>query len=206
MTKPEGFTGGPLGQSLLWGLILLCCGLELALLISDWAGSVRLRRVAYEYAGFWPGLLVGWQPNYPAQPYLMFFSYGFLHGGPGHLVVNMITLWSLGTEVLSRTGARGLALLYVTTLLGGAVGYAFLAQTPQPMVGASGALFGLAGGILAWRFRDGAGRSDLRWQVLRVVLFLVAMNVAMYWALDGQLAWQTHLGGFLAGWLIGRRM
>jgi membrane associated rhomboid family serine protease len=27
------------------------------------------------------------------------------------------------------------------------------------------------------------------------------MNLAIWWALDGQLAWQTHLGGFVAGTL-----
>ena len=28
------------------------------------------------------------------------------------------------------------------------------------------------------------------------------INLVMFWALDGQLAWQTHLGGFVAGWVL----
>jgi membrane associated rhomboid family serine protease len=38
--------------------------------------------------------------------------------------------------------------------------------------------------------------------VAQVAAFLIAMNVTMYWALDGLLAWQTHLGGFISGWIL----
>jgi membrane associated rhomboid family serine protease len=69
------------------------------------------------------------------------------------------------------------------------------------MVGASGALFGLAGGLLAWNYVDRFTFRERLWPVARVVLFLVAMNLAMWWALEGQLAWETHLGGFIVGWI-----
>jgi membrane associated rhomboid family serine protease len=36
----------------------------------------------------------------------------------------------------------------------------------------------------------------------RAVLILLAINIALHFALAGQLAWQTHLGGFLAGWIL----
>jgi membrane associated rhomboid family serine protease len=185
-------------------LIALCTAVEAVLLLSDLGlvGDGRLRQEAYAWGGFWPGLLQGWQPNFSGQPVAMFLTYGFLHGGPVHLVVNMITLWSLGTAVQTRVGSRGLVLLYGASLVGGAGGFGLIAETFRPMVGASGALFGLAGGLLAWNYVD---RFTLRaglWPVARVVLFLVAMNVAMWWALDGQLAWQTHLGGFIVGWVV----
>jgi rhomboid protease GluP len=35
--------------------------------------------------------------------------------------------------------------------------------------------------------------------VLKAIAFLVAMNVVLWWAMDGHLAWQTHLGGFRGG-------
>lgn len=184
-----------------WVLVGLCSCVELCLWLGDVFEVVRLRQTAYEYAGFWPGLLAGWQPNYPGQAYLMFFSYGFLHAGPGHLIVNMITLVSLGYEVSLRVGGRGLVLLYGLSVIGGAFGYALLAPGTQPMVGASGALFGLAGGLLAWAYIDRFTAAQTLWPVLRVALFLVALNLAMYWAMDGLLAWQTHLGGFLVGWV-----
>ncbi|MEL6952872.1 MAG: rhomboid family intramembrane serine protease [Pseudomonadota bacterium] len=189
------------GWLALLAILVLCVGVELALWLSEIFGVTRLRQTAYENGGFWPGLLAGWRPNYDSQPYLMFFSYSFLHGGPGHLVVNMITLWSLGQGVIDRVGGRGFVLLYGLSILGGALGYAALAQTAQPMVGASGALFGLAGGLLAWAYIDRFSAAQTLWPVLRVMLFLIALNLAMYWALDGLLAWQTHLGGFLVGWV-----
>lgn len=198
MIKP-----GARGLAVIIALITICSLVELALWMGD-LGLVdlpRLRQRAYEYGGFWPGLLAGWQSNYPGQPYLMFLSYGFLHGGPVHLIVNMITLWSLGLGVIERVGGRGFVLLYGLSILGGALGYAALASNAQPMVGASGALFGLAGGLLAWAYIDRFTADQTLWPVLRLALFLVALNLAMWWALDGHLAWQTHLGGFIIGWI-----
>jgi rhomboid protease GluP len=178
--------------------------IELVLSLSDvgWLHPARLRQLAYDYGGFWPGLLGDWIPNYPAQPYLMFFTYGFLHGGLAHLTVNMITLWSLGRAVLARVGAGGFALLYASSILGGAAGFAVFAPDLRPMVGASGALFGLAGGILAWAYIDRYTYREGLWPVAQAVLLLVALNVVLFWAMGGQLAWQTHLGGFVTGWVV----
>jgi membrane associated rhomboid family serine protease len=166
-------------------------------------GRVHLRQLVLYYGAFWPGLLGNWKPNYPAQPYAMFLTYGFLHGGPVHLVVNMIALWSLGRAVLGRAGQGGFIIIYVGAILGGGVGFALLTSGLRPMVGASGALFGLLGAILAWEYVDRGANRESRWRVARVVLLLVALNLVLWWAMDGQLAWQTHLGGFLAGWIIG---
>ncbi|MEM9435408.1 MAG: rhomboid family intramembrane serine protease [Pseudomonadota bacterium] len=162
----------------------------------------RLRRIAYDSGGFWPGLLrSGWRPNYPAQPWTMFVTYGFLHGGASHLIVNMLTLWSLGVGVIERVGARGLLLLYLAALLGGGLGFGLLAATLQPMVGASGALFGLVGGLLAWAYVDRFTARLGLWPVARAVGFLVVLNLVLWWVMDGQLAWETHLGGFVTGWI-----
>ncbi len=193
---------------MLAAVILFHLVIEAVLLGADWQiwAQPRLRATLYEYGGFWPGLLQGWQPNFPGQGGAMFLTYGVLHGGPGHAIVNMITLWSLGRMVVEWVGLRGLAVTYLAALLGGAVGYGLLAATPQPMVGASGALFGLAGGLAVWAFRARPDRLAALRFLAWVVAFLIAMNVAMYWALDGHIAWQTHLGGALAGALVGLRL
>ena len=191
------------GCFILYGLIMVCAGIEAALILSDQGiiGPERLRRLAYDYGGFWPGLLGDWRANYPAQPWVMFITYGFLHSGPGHLVVNMITLWSLARGVLERVGARGFVLLYLATLLGGAAGFALLAPGLRPMVGASGALFGLIGGLLAWAYVDRFTNNEGLWPIWRAVLLLIGLNLVLWWAMGGQLAWQTHLGGFVTGWI-----
>ncbi|MEM9433449.1 MAG: rhomboid family intramembrane serine protease [Pseudomonadota bacterium] len=189
-----------------WSLALicgLCISIELILQASDlgWIEFPRLRQATYEFAGFWPGLLRDWGPNYAGQPALMFLTYGFLHGGLGHLVVNMITLWSLGRATLDRVGTRAFCILYALSVLGGAFGYGLIGTSLQPMVGASGALFGLAGALLAWDYIDRYTFEDRLWPVARTVLFLIALNAILYIAMAGQLAWQTHLGGFIAGWI-----
>ncbi|MBY4895367.1 rhomboid family intramembrane serine protease [Rhodobacteraceae bacterium N5(2021)] len=194
----------PSAPWLLATMVALMSIVELGLLGSDYGlwGSSRLRQSAYEWYGFWPGLLQGWDPNYTLQPYTMFLSYAGLHGGPGHLAMNMITLWSLGAEIIARVGRLRFIVLYLGTAIGGAAGYGLLATTIQPMVGASGALFGLAGGLMAWAYVDRFTARAGLWPIARVAALLIAINIAMYWALDGQLAWQTHLGGFLAGWVL----
>ena len=185
-------------------LIVICSLLEGALSLADLGlvGQGRIRGLAYEYGGFWPGLLKGWAANYELQPYAMFLTYSFLHGGLTHLVINMITLWSLGNAVIERVGLLGFSMLYGTSVMGGAAGYALLAPGLQPMVGASGALFGLAGGLLAWLYVDRFTFRQGLLPVAQAVALLVVLNLVMWWAMDGLLAWQTHLGGFLTGWLV----
>jgi membrane associated rhomboid family serine protease len=129
----------------------------------------------------------------------MFFSYGWLHAGPGHLIGNLGALVWLGPPMLARFGALGFSALWGACLLGGATGFALLTSSPAPMVGASGALFGLAGAWLVGEIRRSRG---LRTKVLRgggLLAALLALNAAT-WALQGgHLAWETHLGGLATG-------
>ena len=198
---------------LLVGLIALLTAIEVALWMADagflGAGFRNLRMEAYAYGGFWPGLLRDWRPNFALQPVTMFVTYAFLHAGPAHLAMNMITLLALGRAVIERAGTRSFASIYGASILGGAAGYGLLAAGYQPMVGASGALFGLAGAIVCWAYLDRRRLHLGPGPVLRALMLLVGVNVVMYWALDGRLAWQTHLGGAVVGiavaWTIDRR-
>ena len=78
---------------------------------------------------------------------------------------------------------------------------ALLADGLRPMVGASGSLFGLLGAILAWEYLDHETPREARYYIAKVILVLAVLNLLLWWAMGGQLAWQTHLGGFLAGWI-----
>lgn len=182
-------------------LVLSCCLIEATLLLADHGlfQSPPLRRWAYENGAFWAGLLADWRPNYTAQPYVMFLSHGFLHGGLLHLGVNMVTLWSLARPVIMRQGTAGFALIYVTAMIGGGLGFGLVTPSTNPMVGASGALFGLAGALVIWNLIDRRAFGLDLWPVLQVCLILIAMNAGLWWAFDGLLAWAAHLGGFAAG-------
>lgn len=192
---------------LLWlisALMAICIGVEAVLNLADWGllQAPRLRLTAYEYAGFWPGLLRGpWQPNYFLQPWLMFVSHAFLHSSLVHLIVNMITLWSLGQIVHRRVGTLGFAALFAAAVIGGGLGFGLLAQTIQPMVGASGGLFGLVGGILAWDYVDRFITARQLWPVALWIGGLLLLSLVQWWLMDGLLAWQAHLGGFISGWI-----
>ena len=187
----------------LLALIALCCGVELVLIAADYGlvGTPRWRGLAYQNGAFWAGLLYNWRPNYAAQPGLMFVTYAFLHSGLGHLLGNMLTLIFLGPIAQERVGQRGLAALYAISAIGGAVAFAVLSDSPQPMVGASGALFGLAGAWQYWEWADRRHAGRRTWPVWRTVLGLVFLNAVLWLWMDGSLAWETHLGGFIAGWL-----
>lgn len=187
---------------ILWIILVLSILPEIVLQGSDMGlwGQPGWRALVYQYGAFWAGLLDNWRPNDPGQPLLMFITYGFLHSGLWHMALNMVTLVSLGRVLIQQMGQRRFMLLYLLSMTGGALAFAMFGPVTNPMVGASGALFGLAGALLVdlyWESRQ--------WQVLLVPLAgLIALNVVMYFAMDGLLAWQTHLGGFLAGaWVMG---
>ncbi|NBZ89662.1 rhomboid family intramembrane serine protease [Stagnihabitans tardus] len=188
----------------IWALVLSCLVPELVLSGADWGlwGTTRWRDFAYGHGGFWPGLLAGWQPNYPGQAWAMFLTYGVLHGGPVHFAVNMVSLVSLGEGVEERLGPWGFLRLYALSVLGGGLGYGALVTGTVPMVGASGALFGLAGALIFWGWSDRKAMSEPLWPVLRALLWLIGLNVVLYLVTGGRLAWETHLGGFLAGVLV----
>lgn len=189
---------------ILIALLVVLIGVEALLQAADAGliGSRRWRSLAYQYGAFWPGLLDNWSPNFTAQPAAMFVTYAFLHGGLEHLLGNCLSLWWLGRAVSARAGARGFALTYVLASMGGALFFVGLSAGTQPMVGASGALFGLAGLLAGWHWLD----VGSVWRVCAIVAVLVVLNVALWWWYNGQLAWEAHMGGFvvgfaMAGWL-----
>lgn len=182
-------------------LLMLCC--ELLLTGADlglW-GSARWRPLAYQHGAFWAGLLHGWRPNYALQPELMFFSYGFLHAGMAHMLGNITAVIVFGLMVIERTGVRGLLVVWCLALPGGAAGFGLLTASAAPMVGASGAIFGLVGALIVWHWQDERRRDPRRaasW-VLSALAGLVVINALMWLSMDGILAWETHLGGLIAG-------
>ncbi|MCK8465155.1 rhomboid family intramembrane serine protease [Aliiroseovarius sp. S1339] len=189
-------------QRVLFGLIALNLVIEGVLFAADlgFVGTKQWRSLTYQNGAFWAGLLHNWRPNYPAQPWTMFVTYAFLHGGLAHLLGNMLTLWLIGRMVIARSGLAGFVLIYLLSAIGGGVGFGALTLSPQPMVGASGALFGLVGAVIYWRWADRRRLGLDQWPVLKTVLSLMMLNLVLWVVLDGLLAWETHLGGFIAGW------
>lgn len=191
-------------------LVLVCSAtlIELTLVGADagvW-GPARLRMLVYQNSAFWPGLMGSWIPNYAAQPYTMFVTYAFVHGGLAHLIVNMITLVSLGGAVVRDAGQIRFLIIYAISALTGALVFLFLTTSYRPMVGASGALFGLAGALVLWNMQFTLHQNiELKQKLFSVVWpigLLIVLNVLMYFGFDKNVAWETHLGGFLGGFVV----
>ncbi|MDB5661590.1 MAG: rhomboid family intrarane serine protease [Cypionkella sp.] len=205
---PPGSAKPRRGQIVLIALILACMLPEIILLAADFGlmGSPRWRPLAYQYGAFWAGLLHGWRPNFAAQPITMFLTHAFLHTGPLHLIGNMLALAALGQAILERHGAGRFLLVYIAAALGGGAAFGLLSYSAVPMVGASGAIFGLAGAQLVWRWQDQLAAGLRRLQSLAELcggmVGLVVINLLMWWIQGGLVAWQTHLGGTLIGAIV----
>ena len=188
--------------AVIWALVIASTLPELLLTGADlrlW-GDPSWRMAAYEYGGFWSGLLRDWVPTYPGQAFAMFATYGFLHGGLSHLALNMVTLIVFGSILAQRYGGGAILVLYALSQIGGGLAYGLLSPADNvPMVGASGAIFGLAGAFLMLSARQLRIRGQSVIPVLKSAGALVLLNLVLWWAMAGGLAWQAHLGGALVG-------
>lgn len=73
-----------------------------------------------------------------------FGTYMFLHGGGFHLIFNMFILWIFGSEVERTLGTREFLKYYFITGIGaGIVAFLFNIGSDIPIVGASGAIYGV---------------------------------------------------------------
>ncbi|MEM7051966.1 MAG: rhomboid family intramembrane serine protease [Acidobacteriota bacterium] len=130
----------------------------------------------------------------------------FLHGGLFHLAVNGWALYQLGTLVELWMGKGRLLVVYVVTGVAGSIASVawnlFGAEIPRPSVGASGAIFGLLGALIAFLVRR---RDRLRPEaksILRSLSFWAAINVFLGLTVP-VIDNAAHLGGLFAGFALG---
>ncbi len=163
-----------------------------------------LRDGAFIYGALWPGLVHdNWQPAYAGQKYVMLLSYGFLHAGLFHMAMNTVVILGLGKRLGAVLSNGQLLLTFGLSAVAGGVMFLLLSRGDIPVVGASGAVFGFFG---VWKALEYVARRRMGlsmvpiWQFIGV---LALLNVALWYMAGGLLAWQAHLGGFIAGWLLG---
>lgn len=131
-------------------------------------------------------------------------THQFVHGGLLHLGLNMVMLVAFGTGVERAIGGRRMLFFYlVCGVFGAALHLAFYPTSVVPVVGASGAISGLFGGVLrvvAFRARQ-AGRVVrlLPAAVIWIGLALVTGFIGMPGTGGASVAWAAHVGGFVAG-------
>ena len=122
----------------------------------------------------------------------------FLHGGLIHIGFNMMALMQFGPAIEELYGSARYLFIYVFT---GVFGFLASAFTGHFSLGASGALLGLVGVMLAVTSkRGGAYMRDLRSRLISSVVILFVLGFSGFMAMDN---W-AHGGGLAAGFVLGK--
>lgn len=184
------------------GVMVLCTVIEAAFWLAPLVGLGGLRRAADFLGGFWSPVFWAGHGIYPFQPLVMFASYGLLHSGLAHLAMNMLSLMAIARELNVLIGARRMFVVYVVSQIAAALAFALMAPDAGPMIGASGAIFGLAGALIGHAAVAGRRLNRPLGQLWRGVALIVVLNVALT-VLIPSIAWEAHLGGAVTGLMMG---
>lgn len=121
---------------------------------------------------------------------------GFLHGGVLHILMNMWVLFDLGAQVEEMFGGARYLLVYLVSNVTGFTASLFL--LPALSIGASAAIFGLIGAMIAMGVRERTSRGQairrlyVRWAIYGLLLSLIPGT-----------DWAAHVGGIAGGFLVG---
>ncbi|MEO5324083.1 rhomboid family intramembrane serine protease [Mesorhizobium sp. CC13] len=146
-------------------------------------------------------------------------TYAFLHGGYAHLIINMVWLAVFGSPLANRLGALRFSLFFAVTALAAVMlHYVLHPLDNAPLVGASGAISGMMGAAARFNFRIDRAQGQPAFagavlpigEVLRsrmamtflgvwMVINLITGLVGFAPGVENQIAWEAHIGGFLAG-------
>lgn len=133
-----------------------------------------------------------------AQPW-RFVMAVFLHGSLLHIVFNMWVLMDVGPAIEELYGSARYLFMYVVAGIGG---YLLSSAAGHVSVGGSGAILGLIGVLLAVTMgRRSVGMQMLRSQIIRWLIYIVIWGL-LFPGIDNF----AHLGGFAAGFGLGKIM
>lgn len=168
--------------------------------IQFWIDSLGIRdqnRVYYEYAFFSTRLWEG-------TDLTALVTYALLHGGWLHLAMNMVALFAFGTFCWKRMGSARFFAFFSITAAAGAVAFAIIRPGEAgPLVGASGAIFGLLAAFKYIQLSYVAQRGiDVRRDAILFLVQITVLNLVLGLATGGMMAWEAHFGGLAVGWFI----
>jgi membrane associated rhomboid family serine protease len=173
-------------------------------------------RYSHAFVASQAGLAASW-PGTVLERAIPFVSYMGLHNDWTHLVINSLWLLAFGPVVARRQGPLLFLVFFLVCGVAGALTYVALNWgSPVPVVGASGAISGLMAAALRmlpgqapWAEPGTAPLAPLfSRQILIFTLVWAAINIVAgvtglgVGGQSGLIAWQAHLGGFLAGLLL----
>ena len=141
-----------------------------------------------------------WSENMVWQP----VTYMFFHGGVWHVLINMFVLWMFGSELERFWGkTKFLRFYFITGVGSGLVTMLFDIQSTTPIVGASGAVYGV---LLAYGLTY-PNRTVYLYGIIPIksIWFVLGIGfIAFMSSFDNmsQVSHMTHLSGMIIGYLI----
>ena len=144
----------------------------------------------------WSELMI-WQP----------FTYLFFHGGIWHVLINMFVLWMFGSELERLWGKSHFLKFYFVTGVGsGLLTMLFSLQSITPIVGASGAVYGV---LLAYGLTY-PNRQIYLYGIIPIksIWFVIGIGMIAFMSSFNnisQVSHITHLSGMLIGYLMLKR-
>ena len=96
--------------------------------------------------GFVPSTMALWPVDSQLFAPWQLLTYGFLHGGIGHIFFNMFGLWMFGRDLEHQFGSQRFLVYYMTCVVGAGLVQLLVAAVQggiYPTVGASGGVFGI---------------------------------------------------------------
>lgn len=210
MTQGPVFqTAVPLTRTVKWLVIInVAVWIGLVLILQ---GIVLRNSIIFDIFGLTPYKLINefwvWQP----------FTYMFIHSnGVFHVLFNMLVLWWFGSELEARWGQRFFLTYYLVCGLGagliyvaGSLIYYFMTSQVMslaaPLVGASGATYGL---LLAYGILFGERviyfmmLFPMKAKYFAMIIGLVELVTLLDAGMGSQVANLAHLGGIIVGFLF----
>ena len=118
----------------------------------------------------------------------------FVHASFWHVGLNMLSLWMMGRILEPLLGRGRFLALFLISAFGGSIAVALLAPSSF-VVGASGAIFGLFGALIIIARHIGAEITG--------ILIVLGINLAIGFVPGMGISWQAHVGGLVAGAVVG---
>ena len=134
----------------------------------------------------------------PQHPWTIISSM-FVHGGLAHILLNMISLYFLGSFLIRAVGEKTFLAIFFLGGLAGNVFFVLLADPYSTGIGASGAIYALGGALAVMLPRVPVIIVPIPVPVPLWVAILIFLLLSF---LPG-IAWQAHLGGLFLGLIAG---
>lgn len=176
---------GPRQPAVTYAIIALCVVVFAAQWVTGLGNGPVTSSLWYAGAYGYPGQFEPWR----------MLTAAFVHANVLHIALNMYTLWIFGIVLEPMLGRARYGVLFVLSAIAGSVGVYLLASPLQPVVGASGAIFGMMAALLVIQRHLGGQVTQL--------LVLVGINLVISFLPGFNIAWQAHVGGLVGGAVVG---